>query len=144
MSCNRFRTDGMKFLDREMTVEEQRVYEEHVGTCEVCASELEDLGRIVKLTDELRLRPPDGEFWDSYWLGLYRRTERGTGFLLMMIGIAAVLAFAVWKAVTSPEFLTFKGLAIAAVVLGLVVVFLSVVRERYHESKNDPYKEVER
>ena len=143
MSCNRFQTDGMKFLDREMTVEEQRVYEEHVGTCEVCASELKDLGRIVKLTDELRLRPPDTEFWNSYWKGLYRRTERGTGFLLLMIGVAAILAFAAWKAVTSPEFLTFKGLAIAAVVLGLVVVFLSVVRERYHESKNDPYKEVE-
>ena len=28
--------------------------------------------------------------------------------------------------------------------IGLVVIFVSVARERYHESKNDPYKEVER
>ena len=44
--------------------------------------------------------------------------------------------------VTSPDFFTVKGLSIAVALLGLLVVFLSVARERYHESKSDPYKGV--
>ena len=54
-----------------------------------------------------------------------------------------VMPWAVYEAVTSPEFFTVKGISITVVLLGLVIVFLSVVRERYHESKDDPYKEVE-
>jgi hypothetical protein len=60
----------------------------------------------------------------------------------MIVGVVAVLLYGIFKAVTSPEFLSFKGLSIAVILLGLVIVFLSVVRERYHESQSDPYKGV--
>lgn len=143
MVCNRFETDGMRFLDGEMTAEERAGYEKHVQDCEHCKAELEGMGRIVRFSEELALRPPDEEFWRSYWRSLYRRMERGTGFLLVIIGTIVVLLFGIYKAVTSPEFLTLKGLSITAILVGLVIVFLSVVRERYHEQKTDPYKEVE-
>ena len=142
MVCERFQTDGMRLLDGEMSAEEQTVYEQHVKGCEDCAQELEQIGRVVKLTDDLRLKAPDEEFWARYWDSLLHRMERGTGFVLMIVGIVAVLLFAIYKAVTSPEFLTFTGISIAVILVGLVVIFLSVVRERYHESKSDPYKEV--
>lgn len=143
MGCQRFETDGMKFLDGEMTSREKNAYEMHVKSCPNCASELKELGRIVDLTREIELREPDEVFWASYWSSIYRRLERNTGFMLIMVGLIAVLLFALFKAVTSPAFLTFKGLSIAALILGLVVVFLSVVRERYHERKSDPYRGIE-
>jgi len=68
--------------------------------------------------------------------------ERGTGFFLLIIGLIAVVLYGIYEAVTSPEFLTVKGIGITVILLGLFVVFLSVVRERYHESKHDPYKGV--
>lgn len=142
MVCERFQTEGMRLLDGELSAEEQTVYEQHVKSCDDCARELEEIGRIVKLTDDLRLKAPDEEFWASYWDSLLHRMERGTGFVLMIMGIVAVLLFAIYKAVTSPDFLTFKGISIAVILVGLVVIFLSVVRERHHESKSDPYKEV--
>ncbi|UCG52183.1 MAG: zf-HC2 domain-containing protein [Candidatus Latescibacterota bacterium] len=142
MVCERFQTEGMRLLDGELGAEEKTVYEEHVKTCDDCKQELKEIGRLVELTNDLRLRTPDEEFWTRYWDSLLHRMERGTGFVLMITGIVAVLLFAIYKAVTSPEFLTFKGLSIAVVLLGLVVIFLSVVRERYHENKSDPYKGV--
>jgi predicted anti-sigma-YlaC factor YlaD len=132
----------MKFLDAEMTPEETQAYEEHVRTCEDCRNEMKGMGRIVSLTRELRLRPPDEEFWNSYWESIFRRLERGMGFTLMIIGLIALLLAAIYKAVTSPEFLTFRGIALAVALLGLVILFLSVLRERIIESKDDPYKEV--
>ncbi|UCH85167.1 MAG: zf-HC2 domain-containing protein, partial [Candidatus Latescibacterota bacterium] len=134
MVCERFQTEGMRLLDGELSAEEQVVYERHVKDCKDCARELKEIGQIVALTDDLKLKAPDEEFWARYWDSLLHRMERGTGFILMIVGIVAVLLFAIYKAVTSPDFLTFKGLSIAAILVGLVVIFLSVVRERHHES----------
>jgi hypothetical protein len=142
MVCERFQAEGMRLLDDELSVEEKQQYEEHVKNCDDCRRELKEIGRVVELTNDLKLRAPDEEFWARYWDSLFHRLERGTGFVLMIAGILVVLAYAVYEAVTSPEFFTVKGISIAVILLGLVVVFLSVVRERYHESKSDPYKGV--
>ena len=144
MECNRFQTDGMRLLDNELTADEQKEYEEHVRGCDACRQELESFGRIVELTNEMKLRTPDDEFWDGYWESVYRRSERSAGFIMLIVGILAVLVWGVYHAVTSPEFMTYEGLSITIILVGLVVIFLSVVRERYHESKNDPYKGVKR
>ncbi len=142
MVCERFQTDGMRLLDDELSPEEKRRFEDHVKGCSDCERELKEMGRIVELTNDLRLRPPDEEFWGRYWESLFHRVERGTGFFLLVAGVIAATAYALYAAVTSPDFLTFKGISVAVIVLGLVIVFLSVVRERYHESKSDPYKGV--
>lgn len=142
MVCERFQSEGMRLLDSELSPEEKNRYEEHVKSCDDCRRELKEIGRIVGLTNDLRLKPPDEEFWARYWDNLYHRLERGTGFLLLVAGIIVLSAFAIYEAVTSPEFFTVKGLSLAVALLGLIVVFLSVARERYHESKSDPYKGV--
>jgi anti-sigma factor RsiW len=142
MVCERFQTDGMKLLDDELNAEEKSRFEEHVRGCSDCRRELKEMGRIVELTDDLRLRPPDEEFWARYWENVFHRVERGTGFVLLVAGVVAATAYAIYVAVTSPDFFTFKGISVAVILLGLVVIFLSVARERYHESKGDPYKGV--
>jgi len=144
MTCNRFQTDGMRLLDGELTVEEKSGYEAHVRECEDCRNELSSLGRIVELTDELRLRAPDDEFWDGYWESVYRRSERSTGFFLVIVGVLALLAYGIVRAVTSPRLVTYEGISVTVILLGLAVIFVSVARERYHESKNDPYGGVKR
>lgn len=144
MVCNRFQTDGMRLLDGEMTVDEKSRYEEHVKTCDDCRSELKQLGRVVELTDEMRFKTPDDEFWDGYWESIYRRVERSTGFFLVIVGALGVLLYGIFRAVTSPGFLTYEGVSITVILVGLVVIFASVARERFHESKNDPYKGVKR
>jgi anti-sigma factor RsiW len=143
MVCKRFQADGMRLLDGELGEAEKEEYEDHVKGCEDCRHELKEIGRIVELTNDLKLRAPDEEFWARYWDSLFRRMERGTGFVLLIVGVLALTVFALFKAVRSPQFLTFQGIAIAVILLGVIVVFLSVVRERYHESKSDPYKGVE-
>lgn len=144
MTCTRFQTDGMRLLDNELSEAEKSQYEEHVRGCEECRRELSSMGRVVELTNELRLRPPDDEFWDGYWESVYRRSERSTGFFLVIAGVLAILGYGIVRAVTSPGFLTYEGISVTIILVGLVVIFVSVARERYHESKNDPYKGVKR
>ncbi len=144
MTCERYRSDGMRLLDGELTAEEEAAYQAHVRECDDCRRELASLGRVVGLVDELKLRIPDDEFWEGYWESVYRRSERGAGFILLIAGAVALLGLGLYRAVTSPRFLTVEGISIALVLIGLAVLFISVARERYHESRNDPYRKVQR
>lgn len=144
MTCERFQTDGMRLLDGELDDAEKVRFEAHVRGCDDCRGELSSLGRVVGLTDELRLRTPDDEFWEGYWDSVYRRSERRFGFLFVIAGFVALLLFAIVRAVRSPDFLSYEGISIAIILIGLVVIFISVARERFHESRNDPYRGVRR
>ena len=144
MVCTRCQSEGMKLLDGEMTADERALYEAHVKECEDCRRELADLGMIVEWTNQMRLRQPDDEFWEGYWEGVYRRSERSVGFFFVIAGVLMVLFYGIFKAVTSPRLLTYEGISITVILIGLVVIFVSVARERYHESRNDPYRGVKR
>ena len=144
MECTRYQTDGMRLLDDELPVAERLQYEAHVRTCDVCRRELDALGRVVGLTDQLKLRVSDDAYWKGYWEGVYRRTERRLGFLLLTAGGVMLLLYLLVRALRSPLLWTFEGVSGAVILLGLIVLFISVARERYHEHKDDPYREVER
>jgi hypothetical protein len=144
MSCNRYQTDGMRLLDGEMSAAEASAYEDHLRSCDVCHREMKSLGRVVRFSEELKLRVPDDEFWKGYWESVYRRSERSIGFVLLIGGVLALTGYAIFRVVTSPILLTYEGISIAIILVGLAIIFVSVVRERYHESRNDPYREVER
>jgi hypothetical protein len=144
MACTRYQSDGMRWLDGEMTADEAAAYEVHVRGCEECERELRELGRVVRYAEELTLRVSDDAFWHGYWESIYRRSERNTGFLLVILGLLAATGYGIYRAVTSPRFLTYEGISVTLILVGLAVIFLSVVRDRYHERWNDPYREVER
>jgi predicted anti-sigma-YlaC factor YlaD len=144
MTCDRYQSDGMRLLDGEMSAAESAAYEEHLRVCAECRREMKSLGRVVRYSQELRLRVPDDDFWKGYWEGVYRRSERRAGFVLLIAGLVAFFGYMVFRAVTSPAFLTYEGISITIILVGLAVIFISVVRERFHERRNDPYREVER
>jgi len=144
MECTRYQTDGMRLLDGELDPVERDAYEAHVRGCDDCRRELASIGRVVGFTDELRLRLPDDEFWDGYWRSVYRRSERNVGFIFLVLGLVAIVAYALLRAVTSPEFLSYEGISVAVLLVGVLVIFISVVRERIHERRNDPYRGVKR
>jgi hypothetical protein len=144
MECTRYQNEGMRLLDDELSVEERLQYQAHVRECETCRRELDALGRVVTFTDQLKLRVSDDAFWKDYWKSVSRRTERRLGFVLLVTGIVMTLAYLVYRAIRSPELRSYEGISVVVILLGLIVIFISVARERYHEHKHDPYKEVDR
>ena len=74
-------------------IEERLQYQAHVRECDACRRELESLGRVVKLTDQLKLRVSDEAFWKGYWESVYRRTERRLGFVFLAGGIVMLLVY---------------------------------------------------
>ena len=83
-----------------------------------------------------------------YWASDYNRMERQIGWILFSIGAIIMLFFAgyhllrgIIEDVNTPLFLKFGILAILA---GLVILFVSVLRERIFVNKRERYKEIEK
>ena len=144
MSCNRIETDGMRYIDGEMTAEERAAWEEHLASCGECRRAIDELGRVERLTGMVKIRDPQDDFWEAYWKKLFRRLERKTGWLLMIMGAALIVLYALWKGVTDFGEITFIKVVTVAVAAGFVILLISVIRERVHQYRTDRYKDIER
>ena len=61
----------------------------------------------------------------------------------MLGGILAVSGYAVYEFVTKAAEIGFIELAVAAVYLGLLILFVAALRQRLRERKTDQYTDVE-
>lgn len=97
----------------------------------------------------MKFRDPSDEAWRNYWTRVYNKMERGIGWIFTSIGAIVLLAYGSFRAIES--FVRDPGVELAvkigtlALIFGLVVLFVSVVRERIFTYRTDKYsKEVER
>ncbi len=101
-----------------------------------------------EVTSTMALRSPPQEIWDTYWTSVYHRFERGVGWVLLSLGAIVSLSYGLLKAAqeiladtTIPGFI--KG-AILLAIVGAVVLFVSVAREKWFAYRSDPYKDIQR
>ena len=138
----------MAEVDQEISGEERRELESALEGNPDLREELETFHRLKEVTDTMTPLKPREETWDTYWEHVYRRLERGIGWVLVSLGTITAGTWALWTAVselmrdtTMPAYVRWGLLALIA---GFVILFVSVVRERLFTQKNDPYKDVVR
>jgi len=82
----------------------------------------------------MKYKEPSDEVWERYWSKVYNRLERGLGWILTSIGAMILLFYGGFKAVESliknPTLTIFLKVAILVLLAGVVILFVSVVRER--------------
>jgi anti-sigma factor RsiW len=108
--------------------------------------EIAKLRRLAQVTDQMRLKEPPAEEWEVFWASVYNRAERSLGWILLSIGLVAVGAWAVTQLVLAlieaenlPLFVTVGIFAASA---GILVLLVSVVRERIFKRGRTRYKDV--
>lgn len=96
----------------------------------------------------MEFKKPSKEVWEVYWASVYNRLERRMGWILLSIGAMILLFFGGYKAIegiiqdtTIPIILKAGILALLA---GVVVLLVSLIRERFFVRKRERYKEVEK
>lgn len=130
-------------LDGELEPDETKRLEKHLASCTECQAEFEKMKQLVAATSKLRFAEPPDDVWDHFLEGVYNRLERKMGWLVFIIGAVVLAAFGIYAFVTEPWGSAFVKVIIAAPIVGLAIVFVSVLRHRLHVAKNDRYsKEV--
>lgn len=148
MTCQTYRDLMMGYLDDELDAAQRAEFEEHIKTCSQCTAELEEFRKLKQVTDSVKLAQPEDELWGRYWSGVYNKLERGIGWIMMSIGGIALLIYLGFKAVEAvirdPAVEWTLKIMILAFLAGLVILFVSVLRERIFLYKKDRYKDVRR
>jgi ferric-dicitrate binding protein FerR (iron transport regulator) len=138
----------MRALDDELAPEEQRELDALLADDPAVRAERERLGRLKEVTGSMKLRHPPEELWDDYCNSAYSRMERGIGWILVSFGVIVVGGWATWQFVTEliadTEMPPLIKAGILAGSLGLVILTVSVLRQRLFVRKTDPYKDIQR
>ena len=129
-----------RYLDNELPPDERGRVEDHLSECTECRREAEIMRTMKEDLAELPGGDPDG---GSVWDAVDRRLTRPLGWILLVAGAVVSLGLGAWGFVTADAPLTEK-LAAGAMGLGLVLLLVSVGRERWKEWKDDPYRKVQR
>ncbi len=138
----------MRALDDELSADERRELDQLLAGDPILRAERERLDRLKEVTGDMKLRHPPEELWDDYWNSAYSRVERGIGWILVSFGVIVVGGWATWQFVT--ELIADTGMpplikaGILAGSLGLVILTVSVLRQRLFVRKTDPYKDIVR
>ncbi|NIN71064.1 MAG: hypothetical protein GTO46_03825 [Gemmatimonadetes bacterium] len=122
----------------------ERLLEEHPAL----RAEWARFRRVKEVTEAMALRPAPEEVWSDYWASVYSRLERGIGWILFSLGAIVLLSYGAWMGVrelladaTMPWFVK---AALLALTVGVVVLLVSVVREKVFVGRRQRYKGVER
>jgi ferric-dicitrate binding protein FerR (iron transport regulator) len=144
MNCARARELLMARLDGEITPGDLAELERHLAVCGECRRELKEMGELTDLVGEVRLAKPSEEDMMRYWPSVYARIERGMGWGLLVAGAVIWVGYGVHAFLTNPLMEALTKLLVALPIVGILMLLVSVIRERYHVSKTERYGEVER
>jgi hypothetical protein len=139
--------------DHDNTNNNERFYQLLMGAVdqELTVSELkewEQYKKVKEVTQTMKFKSPSKEVWDNYWLTTYNKIERGIAWIIFSIGAIILITYGLFKAVegiiADPQLQGIIKIGIIAVLLGLVILSVSVLREKLFIRKSDPYKEIQR
>jgi anti-sigma factor RsiW len=145
-SCEEYEILITGYLDGELDQDTQVKLEAHMQGCSACKREYESMKGIVVGTDAvLTVAEPPEEVWDTFLDEIYNRAERQTGWVFLILGVVAVVFAVGVLFVQSTVLSPMEKMLIVIPLVGLAILFLSVLRQRLQIAKTDRYsKEIHR
>lgn len=138
----------MAALDSELGPEDRAELDRLLAADASLREEWERLGKVKEVTRAMGYTEPPEEVWETYWVSVYNRVERGAGWILATLGLLVVAGYGIWQGVVGlladtglPGF--FK-VAVFVAAFGGLILLLSVAREKLFTRRRDPYREIQR
>ena len=148
MACEDYKDLMMGYLDEELSAEQIRSFEEHLTACKQCTAQLQEFRQLKAITDQMTLIEPEDRLWHQYWDGIYNRVERGIGWIIFSVAAILLTIYGGFKAIealiTDPTVGLLLKIAMLVLLVGLAILFVSVLRERIFFWSKDRYKNVRR
>ena len=148
ISCEDMKFKTMAYLDNELSDSEINIVKIHLDECPDCRNKYESLNKVKEITGDMKFKKLPEMYWEEYWSHVYNKIERGLSWIFISIGAIIILSFAAWNAmanlINDSEMSTFLKTGIFIFIIGMVVLLVSILREKLMVKKIDKYREVER
>ena len=149
MNCQDYEPMLAAYADGELSDEDRGKLQEHLSGCPRCRAQLAELTALQEDLAMIKFTEPTDVELQRYWACVYNRLERGVGWILVSIGSILLLCYGAFKLVeeivTDPKVAVVVKIGVVALVFGVVILFVSLLRERLAVRKSDKYsREIER
>ncbi len=139
----------MAAIDNELSAEEKPQFEQYIRQYPECYAEWQKYIKLKEVTQTMQFTKPAPEVWNRYWVNIYNRLERGLGWIMFSIGCVILLTYGGFKMVeaiiTDSKLEAIVKIGVIALIGGLMIVLVSVIREKIFTARTDKYqKEVQR
>ena len=142
--CEKYRPMLVGLTDNELTSEEINDVNKHLNRCEQCRKEFDEMKEMSENIGLPSFKEPEDEILEQLWKSPYSHFARNAGIIMVIGGYLALVGYALYEFMINKSEDLFPKIAIAALILGFLIMLGSVIRERIKTSKVDKYKEVER
>lgn len=134
------------YIDGELSERELREFEQQLEHNPQLRAELEEFKKLKEVTGMVQYADLPIEVWENYWQNLYRKLERGIGWILFSIGAIAILSFGLVQLFgalyLNPKIPTAIQIGVTVLGIGVVILFVSFIRERFFAYNRDRYRKV--
>ena len=134
------------YVDGELSEEERAAFEAELQKDPDLRAELDEFKKLKEVTGMIQYADLPDEVWEGYWQNLYRKTERGIGWIFFSIGAIVLLSFGLFQffkeLYINPEVSLLVKVSVTALGFGGVVLLVSYIRERLFAYNRDRYGKV--
>ncbi len=138
----------MKKIDGEISPEEEVELQQFLDDHPDRKKEVEELQQLKEETGEMKKQIFPEMAWEVYWTRLYNRLERSISWILISFGSVIIVGFGIYHAINAligdTDMPAFLKVGIFALIMGLLILLASVIREKLMVRKHDKYKEIKR
>lgn len=143
-NCEEYKSTMMGLMDDELTEEEAVRVNDHLIRCESCREEYEQLKQTSGKMEGMDLKEPDGDIVNKAWKSPYSRLTRNFGIILVVAGWLAMVIYGAYEFLVIKDVESIPKFAFVIMGAGIIVLFITVLRDRIKSYRNDPYKEVDK
>jgi len=148
ISCKEMSLNIMALLDEELDQEKISDVKSHLETCKKCSDDYASIKKVKEVTSKMKFKKLPEYYWEDYWKHIYNRIERGISWLFLSFGAIIILSFAVWEILDNliavQNFHPILKAGIFIFLIGIIILIISVLREKIMVRHVDKYREIER
>ena len=134
------------YVDDELSDEQKKAFEKELANNAELRAELDKFRRLKEVTGMVKYADLPLAVWESYWSSLYRKLERGIGWILFSVGAIILLLFGLYVGLRDlyidPDVSLWVKIGVTGVGAGLVFLLVSFIRERLFAYRRERYREV--
>ena len=137
-----------KFIAGDISKQEEKRFREHLISCRLCQQEMNQYDALEDMMKKMKLKDPEETMWEGYWASIYNRLERGIGWIVFSIGAIILVFYGLFKLVeqliADPTVTLLVKAGLLAILLGLAILVVSILRQQLFAYKKERYKEVQK
>ena len=136
------------YVDGELPEADRLAFENELKVNAELRAELEEFVKLKEITGIMTYADLPDEVWENYWQSLYKKLERGFGWIFFSLGAIALLVYGLFEFLSelyiNPTIPLIIKISITILLIGVIILLVSFSRERLFAYKRDRYKEVKR